>query len=925
MNPRSWSALVLALSLGSVAAASTTAQATTGRKTATFPAAPAMQPIPISHERFVLPNGLTVIVHEDHKTPIVAVGVWYHVGSANEVPGRTGFAHLFEHLMFNGSEHADTDWFEEMNEVGASSMNGSTDFDSTKYFQVVPTVALDRVLWLESDRMGNLLPAIDQAKLDEQRKVVQNEKRQRENQPLAKMGEFLMRGSYPAGHPYSWEPVGSMEDLNAASLDDVRTFFKSWYRPNNAVLVLSGDITVEDARAKVTKYFGAIPGGPPINRYRAWTAKRTGEKRVQMDVEIANPIVFRFWNVPGETDPEIPMLKIAAETLGEGQDSFLYRRLVRERGLASEVRAGVSTMALGSIFQVNATAKPGVTVEQLDAALEDEIAAYLKVGPSVDEVERYKRSRYANLIRVQTGALGLAARLAEAQLFAGDPEQDTVRQRRTLAVTPEQAVVAARNWISDGALVIEAKPVPEYEASDVEVDRTKKPPVGPMANFALPPLQHATLSNGMRIALTERHDVPTVAATIYFDGGALPDRDPASVGLSEAFQLTTDGTKTRSREDISKSLERLGANIYWTVTQEDTRFTIDALKVNLGEAFELYADVLLNPAFPDDEWALSKERFVRRYEETAFSPAGKYRRLAPRYIVGADHPYAAQLDPETIEKLTTSDLRQFYKQWVRPDNATMLIVGDTTMAEIVPMLEKRLQEWAIPEVPLPQKKPLAPPARPSGPRVILVDQPGAKSSIVKVLEAGGPRSDADFEVRNVANTILGGHFLSRLNMNLRERKGWSYGASSTIESAPLIGTIEAGGSVQTDKTADAMREIDREIRELATTRPPTDAEIAAAKNALLLGLPARLEGPGGLKRFYSDSFEYGLPEDYWNGYVGRVQALTPDQVRAAAKDLFRPREMTWLVIGDLASIEADVRKLDLGAVEVVDADDARLR
>jgi zinc protease len=919
------SALPLAAILGIMTLAPATGQSREAQDKATAASRPAalkapdMKPIPIAFEKFVLPNGLTVVVHENRKTPVVAVGLWYHVGSANETPGRTGFAHLFEHLMFNGSEHANTDWFEQMNDVGASAMNGTTDFDKTSYFQVVPTVALDRVLWLESDRMANLLPVVDQARLDEQRKVVQNEKRQRENQPLAKLGEVVMRGSYPAGHPYSWEPIGSMEDLNSATLEDVRAFFNRWYRPNNAVLVLSGDVTPAQARQKVERYFGTIPAGPPLDRVKQWTAKRTGQTRVQMDVQTANPMLFKFWNVPGTTDPQIPALRIAAHSLGEGQDSFLHKRLVIERRLASEVRAAVSTMALGSILQVNATARPGVSLKALEVALDEEIAVYLRAGPSAAEVERYKRNRHAGTIRAQTGVLGLASRLAENEIFAGDPGEDARRQQRTLDVTPSQARDAARAWMSDGVFVVEARALPSFKVSSGAVDRNMKPLVGQMADFDLPPLQHATLSNGVRIALAERHDVPTLAMTMYFNGGALPDRNLKSVGLSEAFSLAATGTRTRTREDISNALERDGSSVYWTVAQEDTRFNMDALRMNLDPTLDLYADILLNPSFPEAEWTRTRERFARGYEEAGLTPTGKFARLTPRYVVGVDHPYAARLTPETIGKLTTSDLRRFYAKWVRPDNATLLIVGDTTLAEIVPKLEKRLSGWRAPSEPLPVKAVLPPAAKPQGTRVVLIDQPGAKSSIVKVLQAGGPRSSPDFEVFRVVNTILGGHFLSRLNMNLRERKGWSYGAASNIESAPVIGLIDAGGQVQADKTAEAMREIEREVRDIASGRPPTDAEVIAAKNALLLGMPALLEGPNGVKDFYAGTFEYGLPEDYWRGYVRRVQALTPDQVRAAARRLYRPSEMTWIVVGDLATIEADVRKLGLGAVEVVDA------
>jgi zinc protease len=887
--------------------------------------AAALSPIDIPFEKFVLPNGLTVIVHEDRKTPVVSVGIWYHVGSANETPGRTGFAHLFEHLMFNGSEHANDDWFQVMNEVGASQMNGSTFFDRTNYYQTVPTQALDRLLWLESDRMENLLPAIDQAKLDEQRKVVQNEKRQRANNPLGEVPDMLYAAIYPAGHPYSWTPIGSMEDLDAATLDDVRDFFKKWYGAGNAVLVLSGDISSADAKTKAEKYFGNIPGGPALKRSAEQPAKMVGETRGVIQVPTANSQLFKVWNLPGWTSDETQLVELAASALSNGENSRFKKRIVRELQLASTVDLSITRLELGSQLQLSATARPGVSLAQLEAAIDEEMAAFLREGISSTELDRVKLQIYASRVRGQTSTLDKAITLAEAELYAGTPAFNQKLEKFVYEATPAQVLAASRKWLSDGVYVLEARALPQYAISGQPVDRSAKPAIGPAANFNLPPLQHATLSNGIQVALAERHDVPTINLSMVFGVGSLPDRNPASVGVSTAVNLTTAGTTTRSKLEISAAMENLGALIGWQTTQETTRFGLSALNVKLEDSLDLYADILLNPVFPAEEWNRLRDLFVAGYEDMKRTPAGKLAPVAPKMIYGPDHPYAAHLTPDIAQKLTTEDFRAFYEKWIRPDLATILIVGDTTLAEILPKLEKRLAVWKVPTEPAPVKPPLPAPLRPAKPRIVLIDQPGAESSVIGVGHTGPARNDPDFDRLSVVNTVMGGHFVSRLNMNLREEKGWSYGMKSDLGEVPLLGMIGAGGLVQTDKTADALREIARELREVATTRPPTAAEIAAAKNAMLLGLPAYLQDPTGPLGMYRQTYEYRLPDDYWNGYIQTIEAYTTADIDAAARRLYRPNELTWFVVGDLGKFEAEVRKLNLGDVQVMNENGERVR
>lgn len=889
------------------------------------PAAQAPLPIvELKYEKVVMPNGLTLIVHEDHRVPVVTVATYYHVGSSNETPGRTGFAHLFEHLMFNGSQNADDDWFKFMNEIGATGMNGTTNQDRTNYYQTVPTSGLDRVLWYESDRMRNLLPAIDQAKLDEQRKVVQNEKRQRANTPLGALPEMMYANIYPKGHPYSWPVIGSMEDLNAATLDDVKTFFNTWYGASNAILVLSGDITLAEAREKVQKYYGSIPSGPPIQRAVEQIAPMAGPSRGKFEAAVANPQIIRVWNAPGLASRDTQLLRLAATAMTSGENSFLQRRLVREQQLASQIEVEVNALELGSQVIISATPRAGVTLARLEAAVDVELANFLRDGLSPAALDRIKFRGYADAVSSQTSTLVAASRLADGELYAGNPGQYEVEQRIINAASADDVLAVARRWLGPNSYTIEVEPVPSYSVASADVDRSTKPAMGKMAPFALPPLQRATLSNGVKVMLAERHDVPVVTMSMSFDVGSLPDRNLESTGLSLAVGLGTLGTKRYSALQIADRLQELGAQISWNSDNETTRLVMRALNIRFDETLDLYSEILFNPTFPKDEWDRKRVLFRTAFEENKKLPRGKIALISSRLLYGDKHPYAAVLTPDIADKLTVDDFRTFYSKWIRPDLATILIVGDTTLAEIVPKLESRFSAWK-PVGPKPVKAELPPAVRPTKPRVILVDQPGAATSLISVAETGPARNTPDFDVLDVANTVLGGGFLSRLNMNLREAKGWSYGARSVLGSAPFIGELGVGTSVQTDRTADAMSEISREIRELATTRPPSVAEIQTAKNTMLLGMIAELQSPQGTASLYRDIERFGLPEDYWNTYVPRIEALTDAQIDAAAKKLYRPAELTWFVVGDLSKIESDIRKLRIGEVMVYDADGRRVR
>jgi len=887
--------------------------------------------IDIPYRKEVLPNGLTLIIHEDHKAPIVAVDIWYHVGSKDERPGRTGFAHLFEHLMFNGSEHHDDEFFRPLLAAGATRMNGNTWLDRTTYFENVPVNALDTALWLESDRMGHLLGAVDQKKLDEQRGVVQNEKRQGENRPYGKVDELIAASTYPAGHPYSWTAIGSMEDLNAASLEDVKTWFRTYYGAANAVLVIAGDVQPDEVRKKVEQYFGDIASGPVLKRAQSWAAKMSGEKRATLQDRVPQSRLYKTWNIPGYSTRDFTLLQLVGEVLAGGKNSRLYKRLVYADQSATAVTAAIEPFEIGSQFQLIATAKPEGDPAAVERALDEELARFIKTGPTAEELERVKTSVYSSFVRrVERidGAGGKAAILGESQLYGGSPGfyKETLRWMSDATAVDLQN--AARAWLSDGVFVLNVLPFPEYHAAAAGADRSKPPAIGAAPALVLPPLHRATLSNGLKVVLAERHEVPVVQLNLIVDAGHAAD-SLAKPGTSNlALAMIEEGTKKRDALQIAARAESLGAEIRAGSTLDTSFISLNAITGQLAESLELFSDVLLNPTFPKAELARLKTLSLAAIQQQKSQPRGLASRLFPRLVYGAGHAYSNPFSgigsEDSVRSMTAEELRAFYQRWVRPDNATLLIVGDTTLARIEPLLEQRLAAWKAPGEALPVKRLDAVPPQ-ARPRIFLVNRSGAEQSLIMAVALAPPRSDPDTIAFETLNTILGGSFVSRLNMNLREDKHWSYGAGTTLVEAKGQRPFVVSAAVQTDKTSESIRETMKELRDLIGSRQPTDREIRFAKDSLVLTLPGNNETSGEVASSYADILTYGLPDTYLNDFVGKVEALSAPQLQAAASRLIHPDAFTWIVVGDLAVIEAGVRQLGIGEVKVLDADGNVLR
>jgi zinc protease len=880
--------------------------------------------IEIPYERFVLDNGLTVIVHEDHKAPIVAINIWYHVGSKNEKPGKTGFAHLFEHLMFGGSEHAPGRYIDAMENVGATDLNGTTNSDRTNYFENVPTSAVDFTLWMESDRMGHLLGALDQKALDLQRGVVQNEKRQGENQPYGVTEQLLTQNTYPAGHPYSWTTIGDMADLDAASMKDVQEWFKTYYGPSNVVLVLAGDIDAKTAREKVTKYFGDIPAGPPVAHQQVWIAKMTGTHRQVVQDRVPQARIYKVWNIPEYGSAEGDYLDLVSDCLSSGKSSRFYKRLVYEDQIATDALAFTDLGEIGGQFYVRATARPGQSIAQVEKELDEELARFVKSGPTPEELQRVKTQYEAEFIRgiERIGGFGgKSDRLAKNQAFLGSPDAYKISLKRVRLATAEDLRAAAQHWLSDGVYILEVDPFPDYKTSSAGADRGKAPDTGTPPELKLPKLQRATLSNGLKIILAERHEVPLVNFTLATDAGFASDASTTPGTANLAMQVLTDGTRTRNALQISDELESLGATLRGSSNLDLSFVSLSALTAKLDPSLDLFADVVLNPSYPETEVKREQKLALAGIEREQNTPTTLALRVLPALLYGADHPYGNPLTgsgtKESVAKLTRGDLVKFHDTWLHPNNSTLIVVGDTTLAEVTPKLEKLFAGWKSGSAPAKNVKTVAVASKSA---VYLIDKPGALQSVIIAGVVAPPRANPQEIAIEAMNDSLGGTFGGRMNMNLREDKHWSYGVRTVLRDARSQRPFYAIAPVQTDKTKESLVEMNKEFRGIAGDHPIRADELAKIQANETLKLPGSRETLSALGQSIVDLVQFGLPDDYYDTYAGKVRALKTSDVSAAAKEVVRPDNLIWIVVGDRAKIEPGVRELNLGEFRLMDTD-----
>jgi zinc protease len=875
-------------------------------------------------EQFVLDNGLTVVVHEDHKAPIVALNVWYHVGSKNEKPGKTGFAHLFEHLMFGGSEHLPGSYIEAMERIGATDLNGTTNEDRTNYFENVPVSALDYALFAESDRMGHFYNTISQEVLDLQRGVVQNEKRQGDNQPYSIVEDLMVKSTYPAEHPYAHTVIGSMEDLDSATVDDVREWFKTYYTPSNAVLVLAGDITAEQAREKVTRYFGEIDPGPPVAHQRAWIAKMRGEHRETVQDRVPQARIYKAWNVPGHGTAAADYLRFACSVLSSGKSSRLYKRLVYDDQIATQVGAHMDEREIGGQFVLVATAKQGEDLHKVEKALDEELARFLDSGPSERELQRIKAQSYAGFVRGVERIGGFGGKsdiLATSVTYAGRPDAYKERLARLETVKSFELRDAAREWLTDGVYALEVVPFGNAKAVSVPMfNRAAPPALGEPHELRLPQLQQERLSNGLRVLLLERHEIPVVNFWLEISSGFASDEKVLPGTAKLASSLLTGGTKKRTALEISEELQMLGAQLSSGCNLDLATVYLTTLKTTVDEALDIFADVILNPDFPEADFERQRQLQLAAIANEKVTPVQMALRALPPILYGKGHAYGSPLTgsgtEETVRQMKRADMQHYHQTWFKPNNATLIVVGDTTMAEIKPKLEALFSGWQASDVPVKHMATVAPPSRPA---IYLVDKPGAVHSVVlSGTIAPAPRMEDEVALETM-NNVFGGTFSARLNMNLREEKHWSYGAGSVLYGAAAQRPFIAYASVQGDKTADSISEMLKELQGMLGAEPVTEDELEATKQQQILELPGEHETMNDVGGLLIDLMQLGLPLNFYETYVSRVTALTTADITAAAQKVLDPAHTIWMVVGDRKELEPALRALNLGEIIPVEA------
>ncbi|MEO8747166.1 MAG: pitrilysin family protein [Rhodanobacter sp.] len=928
----------------------------------TVPEAPAaavpIQQIPdIPYTRFKLPNGLTVVVHEDHKAPVVAVSIWYHIGSADEPAGKTGFAHLFEHLMFSGSENRKGTFFEPFEKAGATDMNGTTWFDRTNYFETVPTTALDMALWMESDRMGHLLGAIGQEELDTQRGVVQNEKRQGENRPYGRTDQNILSHTYPANHPYQHDTIGSMEDLNAASLDDVREWFNSNYGAANTTLVLAGDITLAQAKEKAARYFGDIPPGPPVPRQQPWiTPLAKPTLGVQHD-HVAQPRIIRTWVVPQLGSDDAVELDLAASVLGGGKTSRLYQRLVYQDKLADDVSASMHAFALAGQFQIHADVKDAVDPSTVKAAIDDELKKFMTEGPTQDELDRARmtdRGYFTRGLEKVGGFGGKAVILAEGQVYRGDPGAYRKDLERSEAATVASVRNAADKWLSLGDYALTVLPAgdnfdaeaedagvivlgpaagrPEaklpnlqaYQVAGTDMDRsTGVPTVDEFPPLTFPALQRGKLANGIEVILAERHTIPVTQVQLLFDAGYAADQGHKLGTASFTSAMMNESTTSLDSVEIDKRKQRLGAVTSVSCGLDACSASLNALNDQLPASLDLFADIVRNPAFKTADIERVRGQWLAGIAQEKTQPTGMALRTLPPLLYGPRHAYGIPFSGSGTEAgimaLNASDLARFQRDWLRPDNVRILVAGDTTLARIIPQLNAAFGDWQASASPVPRKNIAMVTAQPR-PRVFLINRDDAPQSLILAgLLAPSTRATNNLAIQ-AANGAFGGTFTSRLNMNLREDKRWTYGAQSMLIDAQGQRPLLFFAPVQTDKTAESALEVLKEARAVIGKRPLTAEEIAKVSDQRIRALPGSYETAGAVLRALSGIVQYDRPDDYVETLQAQLQAVTPASAEAAIRDIVKPDALTWVIVGDLGKIEGPVRALQLGDVQIIDSD-----
>jgi len=897
----------------------------------------------IKFEKYTLPNGLVVILSEDHRLPLVSTNIWYHVGPANELPGRTGFAHLFEHMMFEGSKHVPGNGHIRFLEgAGASDLNGTTDFDRTNYFETVPSNQLELALWLESDRMGYLPDQLDQASLTNQQDVVRNERRQSiENSPYGIVEEAVFHNLFPKGHPYYADVMGSHADIQAAKIEDVRDFFKLYYAPNNASLAIVGDFDPANAKKLVDKYFGPLKRGAPVPKIAAVTPPITSERRAVIHDQVELPRVYEAWITSPILKPGDAPGDLSSDILGGGKSSRLYKKLVYEKQIALDVTASQNSLILGSVFEIAVTARPGHTAEEIEKAIDEELAAFRKDGPTPAELQRAQNgveTRTIQGLQRLGGFGGVADRLNEYNHYLGTPdylEKDLARYR---SATVESIRAFAQEQLKPSARVVvygipgkpdlgPDVPTPKTQVKGqnkggeaVNADapwRANPPKAGLSPQLNLPVPEIFKLDSGLTVVYNYRPGLPVVAVDLVFNtgSGANPIDKPGLASFTA--NMLQQGTTKRNATQIADEAALLGTTLFSNANMDASSVGTSSLSKNFSGALDLVADIVLHPTFPPDEVERRRAARLAAIANDRGEPNIVVSRTGVAALFGPRHPFGYDNTgtEESNKAMSRDDMMNFWRTNYVPNNAALVVAGNISKDDLKALANEKFGTWGAGEAARPK---IGSPETTKA-KIVLVDRPGAQQTMLRLLQLGVGRATPDYAALEVMNSELGGLFSSRINMNLREEHGFTYGASSQFVYRRSQGYFAVGGGIRTDATAPAVTEIFKEIRRMLDT-PMAAEELALAKDSQSRSLPGMFEGAGEAAGALAEIFLYDLAPDYYAKLPERLSAVTADDAEVVAKKYLHPEQMILVCVGDRAKIEPELKKLDLGAIEIRDAD-----
>ncbi|MFN0141103.1 MAG: M16 family metallopeptidase [Pyrinomonadaceae bacterium] len=889
----------------------------------------------INVKEYRLKNGLRVLLHSDRSTPIVTVGTWYHVGSKNEVAGRTGFAHLFEHMMFQGSGNYDSDYFTPLQEAGGN-VNGTTNPDRTWYFETMPSNFLELALFMEADRLANLLPAMTQEKLDNQRDVVKNERRQRvDNQAYGAAFEKIGEIMFPKPHPYNWTTIGSLEDLQAASMDDVKAFFRQYYTPNNTILVVSGDFDEKSAKQWIEKYFGPIPKGADITRPNPAQPKLASAIRTSVDDPLAPfPRRYMVWHSVRQYHADQAALDILSNILSSGRGSRLQSNLLYGKEMVSNVFGFNNASEIAGVFQIQATARPGKSLDDIEREIIAEIDKIRREPPTDAEMARAKNSIESQTIFGLQTILGKAGQLTSYAGYVGKPNYfqadldgyakvtaaDVSRVANTyltannlvLTYNPQRAAGAGNTRAANAPTSVKSE---KKDQAKIDAQAAKLPKGGPDPRLSLPPIEKTKLSNGLEVWMVEQRELPIVAMNLVLKTGQVNEPDGKTGVAGMTTSLIDDGTKKRSAVEIANELQSIGANMGAGGSWDATTVSMQTLTKNLDKALDIYTDVIQNPTFPANELESLRARQMIGLRQQKSNPNAISNMVYNKVLYG-NHPYGRNSTEATLTAITREDVLNYYASTFKPNNGVLIVVGDYDRATMKSKLETAFSSWTAGEVAA-KSLPAAQQLGSTG--IYIVDRPNSAQSVVSVGQVGIDRANPDYFPVVVMNSILGGAITSRISMNLREDKGYTYGAGSGFQFRRGAGPFVAGGDMQTAVTKESVWELMKELKGIRGDVPVTQKELDYNKQSLIRRFPSGFETVGAMSNQLANLVVYGLPDTYFNDYIGKVNSVTLDDVNRVARQYLDPSKMAIVIVGDRKVIEPGLKELGM-PITILDAD-----